>query len=164
MMRSYCALAVVVIVTVMAESSTCAQGRFGIGFVVGEPTGVSWKYRMDNGRAVDGALGFSPFDRYRVHVDYLWHSLPFNERNLQLHYGIGGAIGFGRTEYVVISGRRAYLFRNQDVGLGVRGVVGLTYNIPRSPLDVFVELAPMMILAPGTGLGFDGGLGVRIYP
>lgn len=141
-----------------------AQGNLGIGFVVGEPTGIAWKYRMNDYNAIDGAIGFSPYDRYRFHVDYLWHSGPFEERELLLHYGIGAAVGFGRTEYIVTEGRRRYFFRNDDVGLGMRGVVGLTYKVRRSPIDLFVEAAPLLILSPGSGFGVDAGLGIRFYP
>src|SRR5690349_12060164 len=62
-----------------------AQGRFGAGFMFGEPTGISWKYRINQSNAVDGGIGFSPFDRYRIHADYLWQSTPFREPQLALY-------------------------------------------------------------------------------
>ena len=138
-----------------------AQGRFGAGFVFGEPTGIAWKYRINQVNAIDGAIGFSPFDRYRIHVDYLWHSFPFRDQNLSLHYGIGAATGFGRTDYIVVSGKRTYVLRNQEIGLGARAVTGLTYLIPKTPLDLFFELAPLIIFNPGTGMGIDVGFGGR---
>lgn len=141
-----------------------AQGKLGVGIVVGEPTGVAFKYRMDAVNAVDGAIGFSPFDRFRVNVGYLWHAHPFDTRDLALHYGLGGAFGFGRTDYIAVRNGNAYVLRHGDLGFGVRFSGGLTYTIPRTILDAFFEIAPLLILAPDTGLGLDVGIGVRIYP
>lgn len=147
----------------VASPPAHAQGRFGFGFILGEPTGLSWKYRMDRANALDGAIGFSPYDRFRVHVDYLWNARPFSDPNFSLHYGLGAAFGFGRTEYVARKGKD-YFIRSQDLGFGLRAPFGIDYLIPRSPVELFFELAPIFIFAPGTGVGIDFGLGVRFYP
>src|SRR5438045_2885006 len=44
------------------------QGRMGLGFVVGEPTGIAWKYRLDAGHALDGGIGVSPYHEFRMNV------------------------------------------------------------------------------------------------
>jgi hypothetical protein len=142
--------------------TTHAQGSFGIGLIVGEPTGISWKYQLSDRNALDGALGFSPFDRMRLHVDYLWLSRPFNERRLVLSYGVGLAIGFGKRW---VDGRRGVFgYVVQEAGLAIRIPVGLSYAIPRTPLEVGLEIAPLVILGPEAGLGADGGVILRIYP
>jgi hypothetical protein len=148
----------------LVHSAIQAQGRLGFGFIFGEPTGIAWKYRINHVNAVDGAIGFSPFDQFRMHIDYLWQSYPFAEQNLALHYGVGSAFGFGRTEYLVLR-RGSYVLSTQELGFGARAVVGLTYTVPKSPVDVFLEVAPVFILSPNPpGMGFDVGLGARIYP
>jgi hypothetical protein len=139
-----------------------AEGRTGIGIVFGEPTGVAWKYTIDPDHALDGAIGLTPYDRFRIHVDYLWESYPFENGNLLLHYGAGGAIGFRETE--LRRDGRSYLVSESGVGFGVRAVLGLTYRIPRAPVDLFLEVAPVIVLAPGAGIGFDAGFGARVYP
>lgn len=141
-----------------------AQGRFGFGVVFGEPTGIAMKYRIGNANAVDGAIGFSPYDRFRIHGDYLWQSYPFQTPNLALHYGIGAAFGFGRAAIIYSRPDGGYFLRRVDLGFGVRTVIGLTYAVARSPVDVFLEFAPIFIFAPGPDVGFDIGLGARFYP
>ncbi len=140
-----------------------AQGKFGFGIVLGEPTGLAWKYKLNHLNAIDGAIGFSPYDRFRIHVDYLWHAYPFQDEHLAVHYGLGAAFGFGRTDYVVDHGS-SYVLREGDLGFGARAVVGLTYTIPRSPVDLFFEMAPLIVAAPGPGFGLDLGIGARVYP
>lgn len=161
MKRRVLFLGLVLLVTTPAVLK--AQGRFGFGFIVGDPTGFSWNYKMGQ-NALDGGVGFSPFDRFRVHVDYLWVAHPFNEQHLSLTYGVGGAVGFGRTEYLVSDDRYVYFSRDVATGVGIRGPVGLHYMIPRSPVELTLELAPILILAPDSGFGFDGGLAIRFYP
>jgi hypothetical protein len=149
---------------IVATGSGQERGEVGIGFVVGDPTGFSWKVRLRGGNAIDGVVGFSPFDRFRLHADYLWDSRPFNEKNLSLYYGPGIAFGFGRTEYVVISNRNGLLLRNEELGFAIRGLFGISYLIRRSPVEVYFELAPLIIFTPGTGSGLDVGFGARLYP
>jgi len=145
---------------ILAASVAYGQegGRLGMGLVVGDPTGLAWKYRMNEKNAFDGSIGFAPNDRFRFDVDYLWHSRPFNEKNLAIHYGPGVAFGVANsssTEFGTTSGQ---------AGFGVRGVVGLTYAIKNSPLDIFFEVAPLIVLTPGPNSGVDLGFGLRAYP
>jgi len=148
----------------LSMSFSQPRGNFGIGFVFGDPTGFAWKYRLENTNSVDGVIGFSPFDRFRLHVDYLWESRPFSERNLSLHYGPGAVVGFGRTQYIVYNSGNGYFLRNEEVGFGLRGVIGITYLVKRTPLDVFFEIAPLIVFAPHTGSGIDLSFGGRFYP
>lgn len=142
-----------------------SQGRFGFGFIIGEPTGFSWKHRIDAANAIDGAIGFSPYDRFRLHVDYLWIAYPAQDQNFTLHYGVGAAMGFGWTEYISAKRRgEVFLVRKNDLGLGVRGVFGVNYLIPRSPVELFLELGPLLIFTPDGGSGIDAGIGMRFYP
>ena len=156
--------ALLMIVLLCAARDVRAQGSFGFGLVIGEPTGLAWKYKINHLNAVDGAIGFSPFDRFRTHIDYLWRSYPFDEQHLALHYGLGGAIAFGRSGFFIVE-RGDHVFESsENTGIGARVVVGLTYDVPRSPVDLFVEVAPVFVLAPGAGMDLDAGIGARIYP
>ena len=141
-----------------------AQGKLGVGVILGEPTGIAWKYRLGGDEAVDGAIGLSTPDRYRFHIDYLWEKRSFEEEHLRLHYGVGMAFGVGDAEYVALERGGTYVLEQRDLGFGVRGVVGLTYDIPRSPFDAFAEVAPLVILTPAGGFGIDAAIGVRVYP
>lgn len=139
-----------------------AQGRFGFGLVLGEPTGLSWKYRLNRENAIDGVLGFSPSDRFRIHADYLWSSHPFVDPSFSLHYGVGAALGFASSTY--FTSRDGYFVRTVDLGFAARVPVGIDYSIPRSPVELYFELAPLVIVAPSAGIGIDAGIGVRVYP
>ena len=97
-------------------------------------------------------------------MDYLWKATPFTDPAFSLHYGLGGAIGFGQTWFVEHGHHDGYWATSQDLGLGLRVPFGIDYEIPRSPVDLFFELAPLFIFAPDAGVGIDIGIGVRFYP
>jgi hypothetical protein len=156
--------ALIIVVMIAATCSARTQGKFGVGVIIGEPTGVAWKYRISGVNALDGAIGLSPGDRVRFHVDYLWEKHSFEEEHLLLHYGAGAVVGAGGSQYLGFGRGDTYVLVQKDLGFAVRGVVGLTYEIPRSPFDAFLEIAPLLILTPDSGMGIDAAVGVRVYP
>ena len=163
-MRRFARWELIVVMMIAFTSLARTQGKFGVGLIIGEPTGVAWKYRISGANAVDGAIGLSPGDRARFHVDYLWEKHSFQEENLSLHYGAGLAFGVGDSRYLALESGDTYVFVQHDLGFAFRGVVGLTYMFPRSPFDAFLEIAPLLIVSPASGMGIDAALGVRIYP
>lgn len=149
---------------ILAKPVSAQDHGFGLGFVLGEPTGLSAKLWTSRVNAFDFGLGvsvggdrisnhdyyYNGEGRVHFHMDYLWHS--FNAINsterFPLYYGIGGRYNSGG---------------GYDGSFGVRGVVGIAW-LPRStPLDIFIELVPVFQLTPFTGFGIDAGLGIRYF-
>lgn len=131
-----------------------AQERgFGLGIILGEPTGISGKAWTSSINAFDFGLGysFSPRNsRVHLHVDYLFHSLrPFDSsEKFLLYYGPG----------IRLKSRH-----NDDSILGIRFVIGLAWIPRNAPVDVFLEAAPILNIIPGTSFNMNAGLGARFY-
>jgi hypothetical protein len=174
------AMAIAVVVCAGGDARATEVGysrQYGVGAVVGDPTGLSGKMWIGSTNAIDLGVGFYGYgfrggcfrDRdgraicdhgyggssTSVHVDYLWESKLVATGNVQLDWHVGG-------------GARVF-FLGDPCGadcwdVGVRGPIGLdlTFNHP-SFLEVFVELAPVFYVAPATFLALEGGLGVRGY-
>jgi len=124
---------------------------FGLGIIAGEPTGVSVKQWVSGRTAFDLGLAWSfrHSGFFHLHADYLWHfpeAIESTER-LILYAGIGGRFGA----------------RKDDALLGVRIVGGLAYWPRSAPIDIFVEIAPVMDLVPATELSSNGGIGIRFF-
>ncbi len=139
-------------VTFSISNSYTQSKSFGIGIILGEPTGLSAKYWTSGVNAFDFGLGYS-FEKnsnLHLHGDYLFHIdgvVKASER-ISIYYG---------------PGIRLKLREDNGSRLGVRGVLG-GFWIPRgSIVDVFVEIAPVMDLVPATKFSFDGGIGVRFF-
>ena len=126
-------------------------GPFGLGIIVGEPTGISAKLRLGGTNAVDGAVAWSldGSDDLHLHADYLWHNynvIPVQKGRLPLYFGIGGRLQFRE---------------DRDDTIGVRFPVGLEYIFATAPFNVFAEVAGILDLNPDTDFDVNGGFGVR---
>lgn len=138
----------------MLTSVLSAQSNeFGLGLIIGEPTGISGKYWLEENRAVDFAVGFTTFgdkNRLSVHADYLYHLngiIPSND-DIPFYYGFGIRL---RTH------------SSENGSFGVRGVSGLIVNLQKVPVELFFEIAPVFQLLPETKLKLDAAIGARYY-
>jgi hypothetical protein len=132
--------------------SFAQSNGFGLGIMVGEPTGISAKYWTTSSTAFDFGLGYS-FERnsrMHLHADYLFHvkGLFNTTENISLYYGPGA---------------RLRLVENGKSRLGARFDVGLVWIPRNSPIDVFLEIAPLLDIIPETDFSINGGIGVRYF-
>jgi len=163
MKKEFLIIIVLSIIFIISKPLSAQDRGFGLGFVIGEPTGLSAKLWTSRENAFDFGLGWSiggdrisnfnntrSGSRIHFHMDYLWHS--FNairaQERFPLYYGIGGRFNSGG---------------GYDSSFGVRGVFGITWLPRATPLDVFLEVVPVLQLTQSTGFGIDAGLGMRFY-
>jgi hypothetical protein len=147
-----------------AVKPAIAQDRgFGIGLILGEPTGISAKLWTSQNNAFDFGLGvglggdrikyqgnYNNGSRLHFHMDYLWHAFNVisSTERFPLYYGVGGRFNSGG---------------GYDGSLGLRGVFGIAWLPRATPIDVFLELVPVFQVTPLTGLGMNAGLGIRYF-
>lgn len=138
---------------VLFSVTTSSQSRgFGLGIILGEPTGISAKYWTTGSTAFDFGLGYSfeKNSRMHLHADYLFHvkNIFNSQEDIALYYGPGA-----RLRLVDIG----------DSRLGFRFDVGLVWIPRNAPIDVFIEIAPLLDIIPETDFSINGGLGVRYF-
>jgi len=144
---------VFVVFLLLLSSTIFSQSRgFGLGIILGEPTGVSAKYWTASNTALDFGLGYS-FEnnsRFHLHADYLFHTSDLfrTTENISLYYGPGARLR------LVDEGRSR---------LGFRFDVGIVWIPRNAPIDVFVEIAPLLDIIPETDFSVNGGIGVRYF-
>ncbi len=144
-----------------ASGPSPGSGLFGLGVVVGEPTGFSAKYWTRSDRAFDFALGASFYSDFRFHGTYLFHVDAFDYQRIPLHYGIGVSV-VGKGERTVVVGRNT-VTRRSDLGIGPRGSLGVSYLLPTAPFDIFLELGATLFVIRPVGLELDLLVGTRFY-
>ncbi|MBI1923007.1 hypothetical protein HYR99_02030 [Candidatus Poribacteria bacterium] len=150
---------ILTLVAVCLGSLAFAQGSgLGLGIIIGEPTGLSFKSWTGPTTAVAGGIAWSFGDRdaLHLHIDYLLHNFslfPVGTGKLPLYYGIGG-----RVKLVANEGKS-----KADNQIGVRIPVGISYIFSGASIDIFFELVPVFDLAPSTGFGLDEGIGIRYF-
>jgi hypothetical protein len=143
------------------------NGNFGLGLILGEPTGISGKYWIRNDRAIDGEISFSFNSFFIIQSDYLFHfhglfgTRESFTQHLEPYIGIGGSLFFSTTSNRT---NPTYFTNNGgSVGFGVRIPFGAEWMIPSAPFGIFLELAPGIGLIPGTFGFLQGGIGARFY-
>ena len=147
-------LGVWLITVVIAGVSAAADGgRTGLGIIVGEPTGVSFKQWLGGGGGIVAgvAWSFEGNDDFHFHLDFVRHSNirgSSNDFRLPVYYGIGG---------------RIKLEDNRDDRLGLRIPLGVHLYYESVPIDFFFEAVPLMDLSPETDFDINLALGARFY-
>jgi len=154
-------IAIVAILTAATVSGRTARDGFGIGVIIGEPTGVSAKKWTDREHAFDAAAAwsFSEDDAVRLHADYLVHNFGVirtdaSTGRLPFYYGIGGRI------LIFDNDRRG---DDHDTRLGVRFPLGFSFLFTRAPFDIFAEIVPVLDIVPDSDFGLDAAIGARFY-
>lgn len=135
----------------LLNSSYSQYRRFGIGIILGEPTGISAKLKTGSANAFDfaAAWSFKQNGHLLLQADYVWHNFDLDvveSGRPSFYYGIGGRIIF-----------------SNDPLVGVRVPVGLDFEFKNAPVDIFAELVPILDFVPSTNFNFAGGLGVRFW-
>ncbi|MBI1804952.1 MAG: hypothetical protein HY033_12330 [Ignavibacteriae bacterium] len=159
-------LAIIALCLFLAVQVSVAQERkFGLGVIIGEPTGVSAKLWTSSTTAFDFGLGWSvggdrignKYDGYydggsrvHFHMDYLWHAFDAisSTERFPLYYGIGGRINTGA---------------GYNSSGAVRGVIGIAWMPHETPIDIFLEVVPSLQFTSSTGFAIDAGIGARYF-
>lgn len=155
---------------IATSSSLRAQPQprsFGFGIIIGEPTGLTLKGSLSGNNSWDAGIGTSFFGRLRIHADYLWAANVFHSRTAGMYFGLGGAVAFGRGRGVFYASdsKKWYYYNDENaVAFAVRGSAGINVMLTSAPVEFFGEIAPLIGIAPTTGLGWDVAVGVRYYP
>lgn len=136
---------------------TAQESGFGIGIMIGEPTGLSMKQWLNSSNAIDAGVGWSFTENGSIHLhaDYLYHNydlIKISDAKIPFYFGIGGRLKFKGED------------KSKGNSIGIRVPVGLSYQFSTAPFDVFLEVVPIMDLSPDTRLTFNSALGVRYYP
>jgi hypothetical protein len=150
-----------------------ANKTFGLGLELGEPTGLNGKYFLSPSGALDFGVGYIYGyyyygDGIHIYGDYLWHPVSLVSAQafeLPFYIGVGGRFWDFRYCYQRVC----------DYGgsaLGVRVPVGISFDFNDVPLDIFIQLVPVLDFVNGdyydryrdrAHLGIDLSVGIRFW-
>lgn len=142
-----------------SSSYTTAVGLRG-----GETSGLTIKHFMSGQDALEGILGFWSHG-FNATLLYERHSSAFNASGLNWYYGGGGhANVYGNRRYYYNGRNRGTYYSRGSVGIGVDGVFGLEYKIPRAPIALSIDVKPYVevITSGGIWSSIDPGLGIKV--
>jgi hypothetical protein len=125
--------------------------KIGAGIILGEPSGFSFKYWLTEKTALDAGFAWSFVDEnaFQIQADYLIHNFnlfKFPEGRLPFYFGIGGRVKF-----------------SNDVKLGIRVPLGITWIFNDEAFDVFFEAVPILDVLPETNFTISAAIGGRYF-
>jgi len=137
-----------------------AQGNFGLGIIIGSPTGLSAKYLLTRNSAISVNAGWNLMDNVGVHItgdyQFLFPNVMKSEE---------GEVIKGLTPYLGVGGRFCVKDKDREDAtefhLGMRIGGGIEYMI--TPLGIFIEIYPVVDILPATKFDLEGGLGIRFF-
>jgi hypothetical protein len=142
---------IILFLVIFPQNVWTQEKGWGLGIILGEPTGVSFKKWLNKKHAIDAAAAwsFGSEDAFHLHGDYLFHNrnlINIDGNRIPFYYGVGGRLKF------------------QDQSrFGIRFPVGITFFIREAPIDIFFELVPILDLAPSTDFDLNAAIGARYY-
>jgi len=136
---------------IFSLNSFAEEKGVGLGVILGEPTGLSFKAWMQSRTAIDLVVAWSleGKDTLHFHGDYLYHDFDF--------------IKVEKGKFCVYYGLGARIKSDKKARFGTRIPLGISYMLEKAPLDIFFELGPILDLTPSTEFEMSGGVGLRYY-
>ncbi len=148
------ALVFAVAALALAADAKPAQARpqsdFGLGIILGRPTGVTFEFGLAADQAMDLAIGLDVLsgNRFYVHGNYLFYLGPVVEGQVGLSPYLGPGI---------------FLSGGDPFRGGIRVPFGMSMDFQAEPLKLFIEVAPHLRLADDVNLDVGVAGGFRYF-
>jgi hypothetical protein len=135
--------------------ASSARG-WGVGIAAGEPSGVAIALRPNDRSTFAGVIGWSlSASRLHVHTDYqitIARVQPDPALDVMLDFFVGAGASLDLGEWA-----------GNTPTVAVRIPLGVSMNFGEKPLDLYLELVPLMGLVPDTRTDLEGGVGLRVW-
>lgn len=134
-----------------AQAGTVTENGFGVGFIVGLPSGLSASLPTGPNNAFNFLLGYdlSKDANLALLGDYVWRRsdlIPVEIGKVSVYYGPG-----------------VRLMLADQPEAGIRGVLGIDYIFEDSPIQALFELSPGINIVPNTRPSITAGIGLRYF-
>ncbi|MCB9195828.1 MAG: hypothetical protein H6598_06365 [Flavobacteriales bacterium] len=138
--------------------------KTAIGVRGGETSGLTIKHFMNSHTALEGIVGV--WNRgFSGTLLIERHQQAFNVDGLRWYYGFGGHATVVGNRYVWYNnGRRYAVYGDERIGLGIDGIAGIEYKIPKAPFALSFDLKPYVeVVSNGNvWMSLDPGLGIKV--
>src|SRR5262245_52091078 len=153
-------------------SGFTSDKTFGLALELGEPTGLNGKYFLSDTGALDFGVGwiyrhYYYGDGMHIYTDYLWHPVSLaSTQSFELPFYIGVGARFWDFSYC----DRNFCYDGN--ALGIRVPVGISFDFNNAPLDIFIQLVPVLDFLGGDyymqyrdreHFGIDLSAGIRYW-
>jgi hypothetical protein len=168
--KGYWTIIGLLLLSAFASSGTILAQDYGskgvsIGFILGDPLGVTMKYRLSAANAIDVEFGPDYFGSPRLQIDDIWEFDTFRSNIICTYAGPGLAVAFakGITPFFSKEPRHESFANLEDnkFGFGGRAIFGMNITPQRSPIEFFLEGGPLVGINHILDLDLDAAIGMR---
>ena len=144
-----------IVLLILAFAAAAQVRDFGLGLIIGEPTGLSAKWNLGSVHAIDFHLAWSFNGGIAAGADWLIHMgwLPAPWRP---YLGVGGRMAVHEADKDVENS-------TDVVHVAGRGLIGCEYLFLEGHLGVAAEIGLGLDFIPAVGFDLSGGLAIRYY-
>jgi hypothetical protein len=156
----------------LTANATPASEGFGIGVILGSPSGLSLKIPASPANSINVIAGWDLDDNdgrwendeccssFYIGGDYIFYNynlIRVNQGRMPLYYGPGLNASFWNGPNGPNDDD------NDNFRIGLRIALGLEYQFATAPFDIFVEIAPGVTVVPATYAYVSAGIGTRFF-
>ncbi len=149
--------------TLNTTSQSSRNYNTAIGLRGGGTSGLTIKQFVNGSQAIEGILGIW---NNGFGATLLWEKYvnAFNVDGLNWYYGAGGHAAFWSSDFRLNNGNNRYDYADNDMGLGVDGIVGIEYAIPNIPFAISLDVKPFVEVTTNgnTWVAIDPGLEIKL--
>jgi hypothetical protein len=154
-----------IVAVLLIASSAQAQYNFAVGLRSGGTSGLTLKKNYGS-TALEGIVGFW-HDGFSATLLWERNENAFGEPGFNWYYGLGGHLAVYGDEFDGHKGPSWYNhphdYDDSALGLGIDGIVGLEYKIPKAPIAISIDLKPYIeIVDGGAFFSPDPGIGIKV--
>ena len=135
---------------------------WGLGAVIGAPTGLSANYFLSESRTVHTTLAYdlSGDDDFQIASHYQWrmNNLNFEAIKLGWFYGVGARLAFKDHDH---NHKNHDHDDHEELELGPSGTIGLFHEFTEVPLEVFLKGNLTVNIIENTDVDADVMLGLH---
>ena len=153
--------------TSLGKDSSTLEGPplgFGVGAVLGVPTGLTSSWRPGDFFALQASLAWhGQEERVSTSVDLLINIMDLESKDLEdgrfvAYVGTGLVVRWGWIRSVKLTA-----WQIERPMMGIRIPAGVVYLPEDRRLDVFLEFAPTFYVVPESEMDLSASLGARLY-
>jgi hypothetical protein len=140
---------------------------WGLGAVIGAPTGFSANYFLSESRTVHTTLAYdlSGDDNLQLASHYQWRKNNINLETLRFgwFYGVGARFALRDNDHHDHKHHNYYDHDDHDgdIELGPSGTIGLFHEFTSAPLEIFLKGNLTVNIIEDTDVDIDGMLGLH---
>ncbi len=136
-------VAQLLVVTTLVLPGLAFAKTWGLGAVIGAPTGLSANYFLSESRTIHTTLAydFSGDDDLQIASHYTWrmNNLNFEQVKLGWFYGVGARLAFKDHDDHNHSHHNHDHDDDEKMEFGPSGTIGLFHEFEKVPLEVFLK-------------------------